>query len=71
MDQPKANPQDPKGERRFSQEQYDMLLRCSQKKDMTEWNQWRQHAAPTKPQMDADKSEPPRPLPICAQLLTE
>jgi len=28
-------------ERRFSQEQYDMLLRCSEKKDMTEWNEWR------------------------------
>jgi len=26
---------------RFSQEQYDMLKRCSDKKDMTEWNQWR------------------------------
>lgn len=26
---------------RFSQEQYDMLLRCSQNKDMTEWNEWR------------------------------
>jgi len=29
-------------ERLFSQEQYDMLLRCSQKKDMTEWNEWRE-----------------------------
>ncbi len=26
--------------RRFSQEQYDMLMRCSKKKDMTEWNEW-------------------------------
>jgi uncharacterized protein YjbI with pentapeptide repeats len=26
---------------RFSQEQYDMLKRCSDKKDMTEWNEWR------------------------------
>ncbi|MHC5058243.1 MAG: pentapeptide repeat-containing protein [Planctomycetota bacterium] len=25
---------------RFSQEQYDMLMRCSEKKDMTEWNEW-------------------------------
>lgn len=25
---------------RFSQEQYEMLLRCSEKKDMTEWNEW-------------------------------
>lgn len=31
-----------KTERRFSQEQYDMLLRCSAKKDMTEWNKWRE-----------------------------
>ncbi len=30
-----------KKERRFSQEQYDMLKRCSEKKDMTEWNRWR------------------------------
>jgi hypothetical protein len=29
-------------ERRFSQEQYDMLLRCSGKKDLTEWNEWRE-----------------------------
>lgn len=28
-------------ERRFSQEHYDMLKRCSEKKDMTEWNEWR------------------------------
>ena len=27
--------------RKFSQDQYDMLKRCSDKKDMTEWNQWR------------------------------
>jgi hypothetical protein len=31
-----------KKERWFSQEQYDMLLRCSEKKDMTEWNEWRE-----------------------------
>lgn len=30
-----------KKERRFSQKQYEMLLRCSEKKDMTEWNEWR------------------------------
>ena len=30
-----------KEKRRFSQEQYDMLLRCSEKKDITEWNEWR------------------------------
>ena len=28
-------------ERKFSQEQYDMLKRCSDKKDMSEWNEWR------------------------------
>ncbi|MDP2984921.1 MAG: ion channel [Candidatus Latescibacter sp.] len=32
----------PKKEPRFSQEQYDMLIRCSKKKDMTEWNEWRE-----------------------------
>ena len=26
---------------RFNQEQYDMLMRCSEKGDMTEWNEWR------------------------------
>ncbi len=30
-----------KSKPRFSQEQYDMLKRCSDKKDMTEWNTWR------------------------------
>ncbi len=29
-------------ERKFNQEQYDMLIRCSEKKDMTEWNKWRE-----------------------------
>lgn len=28
-------------ERQFSQDQYDMLKRCSDAKDITEWNQWR------------------------------
>ncbi|HIJ70118.1 MAG TPA: hypothetical protein HPP87_01995 [Planctomycetes bacterium] len=28
-------------QRRFSQSQYDMLLGCSGKKDITEWNRWR------------------------------
>ena len=32
-----------KDQRRFSQEQYDMLKCCSDKKDMTEWNEWRNH----------------------------
>jgi hypothetical protein len=30
----------PEGERKFSQEQYDLLKRCSAKKDITEWNKW-------------------------------
>ncbi len=30
-----------KEERKFNQKQYDMLKRCSDKKDMTEWNDWR------------------------------
>ena len=30
-----------KAERTFSQEQYDMLMRCSKSKDITEWNKWR------------------------------
>jgi len=29
--------------RHFSQKQYDMLMRCSKAKDMTEWNEWRKH----------------------------
>lgn len=29
-----------KKQRRFSQEQYEMLKRGSDKKDMTEWNEW-------------------------------
>jgi len=37
--------QQPEGERKFSQEQYDMLKRCSDKKDMTEWNKWRKEHA--------------------------
>jgi hypothetical protein len=28
-------------QRRFSQEQYEMLKRCSDKEDMSEWNEWR------------------------------
>jgi hypothetical protein len=29
------------GERRLSEAQYKMILRCSEKRDMTEWNEWR------------------------------
>jgi uncharacterized protein YjbI with pentapeptide repeats len=52
MNKPSPNNSAPKQERRFDTEllkkglrcdldQYDMLKRCSDKKDMTEWNQWR------------------------------
>ncbi len=37
----KQNSKSEEDKRRFSQEQYDMLKRCSEKKDMTEWNEWR------------------------------
>jgi len=39
----KDNQQKTNQERRFSQEQYDMLKRCSEKKDMTEWNEYRKN----------------------------
>jgi uncharacterized protein YjbI with pentapeptide repeats len=42
MGKPEQKDERPKDERRFSQEQYDMLKRCSEKKDMTEWNAWRE-----------------------------
>jgi len=41
MDESESKNEKPKEGRRFSQEQYDMLKRCSDKKDMTEWNEWR------------------------------
>lgn len=41
MAESKSKDQQAKKGPRFSQEQYDMLIRCSEKKDMTEWNQWR------------------------------
>ena len=41
MDKCGSNRDEQRKNRRFSQEQYDMLLRCSEKKDMTEWNEWR------------------------------
>jgi uncharacterized protein YjbI with pentapeptide repeats len=31
----------PESERKFSQQQYDLLKRCSEKKNMSEWNEWR------------------------------
>jgi uncharacterized protein YjbI with pentapeptide repeats len=36
-----SNSQEQQPERKFSQEQYEILKRCSGKKDMTEWNEWR------------------------------
>jgi len=41
MNESESKNEKPKKGRRFSQEQYDMLKRCSDKKDMTEWNEWR------------------------------
>jgi len=41
MDESESKENKPQRPRRFSQEQYDMLKRCSDKKDMTEWNEWR------------------------------
>jgi len=31
----------PEGERKFNQQQYDLLKSCSDKRDITEWNKWR------------------------------
>lgn len=33
----------PKRERWFSKKQYEMLRRCSDKKDVTEWNEWQEN----------------------------
>ncbi|MCP4747318.1 MAG: pentapeptide repeat-containing protein, partial [Desulfobacteraceae bacterium] len=33
--------QEQKKEKKFIKAQYEMLKRCSDKRDMTEWNQWR------------------------------
>lgn len=41
----KPNEGEDQREPRLSQEQYDMLKRCSDKKDMTEWNEWREKHA--------------------------
>jgi uncharacterized protein YjbI with pentapeptide repeats len=51
MDDPNSKPEKPKAERRYDPEllkkglrcdldQYEMLKRCSDKKDITEWNKW-------------------------------
>jgi len=44
MNQERTNEGKPQEERKFSQEQYEMLKRCSDKKDMTEWNEWRKES---------------------------
>ena len=41
MNQQNQQPENQRDQRQFSQNQYDMLIRCSDKKDMTEWNDWR------------------------------
>ncbi|MHC4425480.1 MAG: ion channel [Planctomycetota bacterium] len=41
MNQSNSQAEKPKDQPRFSQEQYDMLKRCSDSKNITEWNQWR------------------------------
>jgi len=41
MNQQNKQNEKPSGKRQFSREQYEMLKRCSDKKDMTEWNKWR------------------------------
>jgi hypothetical protein len=40
MDESKSNEDRPQCQRWFSQEQYDMLKRCSDKKDVSEWNEY-------------------------------
>ncbi len=37
-----SNSQNQHSERKFSQEQYELLKRCSENNDMTEWNEWRE-----------------------------
>jgi len=42
MNESKPKKENPNGsQRRYDPKQYDMLKRCSEKKDMTEWNNWR------------------------------
>jgi len=43
MDKSEQNDKKPGQGRRFSQKQYEMLLRCSESKDISEWNQWREN----------------------------
>ena len=41
MDKSSSRDEKPTDQPRFNQEQYDRLKRCSDKKDLTEWNEWR------------------------------
>lgn len=41
MDKSNSQQNQPKRERRFKAEQYEMLKRCSEKEDISEWNEWR------------------------------
>ena len=43
MDESKPKRGEKKEARWFSQEQYEILKRCSEKEDMTEWNEWRKN----------------------------
>jgi len=43
-DQPEYKQEQPKPESKLDAEQYEMLLRCSEKKDATEWNEWRKQS---------------------------
>ena len=43
-DQPKSKQEQPKPESKLDAEQYEILLRCSQMKDTTEWNEWRKQS---------------------------
>lgn len=40
MDESESKENKPEGKRQYSQEQYEMLKRCSEKKDITEWNNY-------------------------------
>ncbi len=37
-----SNSQEQQTERKFSKEQYDFLIRCSEKREIIRWNQWRE-----------------------------
>jgi len=42
MTDPNSQTEKPKENRRFNEKQYEMLKRCSENKDMTEWIEWRE-----------------------------